>query len=134
MSGFARCQVRLTSLLLGPSAKTRFKCMRKEKEFRKAHTLWLDRNRYKVIRGALDCAGVVGRVKSRSKYGSECSYLPVSFEEPQEGGGIGLTCARLVCSFSSQEAQEVEEGYDHYESMHFHRLRHRSQTFDLSSN
>ncbi|CDZ96781.1 ribosomal protein s12 [Phaffia rhodozyma] len=27
--------------------------------------------KYKIIRGALDCAGVVGRVRSRSKYGTK---------------------------------------------------------------
>ena len=28
-------------------------------------------SRYKVVRGALDCQGVVGRVTSRSKYGAK---------------------------------------------------------------
>lgn len=36
-------------------------------------------HRYKVVRGALDFGGVVGRTQSRSKYGGMCNDLPVDF-------------------------------------------------------
>lgn len=30
--------------------------------------------KYKIIRGTMDCAGVVGRMRSRSKYGGASSF------------------------------------------------------------
>lgn len=37
-------------------------------------------HRYKVVRGALDFGGVVGRTQSRSKYGGTCTDSFVEFE------------------------------------------------------
>lgn len=36
-------------------------------------------HRYKVVRGALDFGGVVGRTQSRSKYGGTCTDFFVEF-------------------------------------------------------